>query len=53
MNTCTSIFEKIQSLHKGNKAETILLGDIHIDVNVKNGKGRTPPKKKKSGFLGS
>ena len=43
MNNCTSIFERTQSLPKGNKDEIILLGDININVNVKNAKGRIPP----------
>ena len=41
MNNCSSIFEKIQSLPKGDKAE-IFLGDFNIDLNTKNGRGKMP-----------
>ena len=42
MSNCTSIFEKIQSLPKGDKAEIFFLGDFNIDLNTKNGKGKMP-----------
>ena len=42
MSNCTSIFENIQSLPKGDKAEIFFLGDFNIDLNTKNGKGKMP-----------
>ena len=47
MSSCSNIFEKIQSIPKGDKAEIFFLGDFNIDLNTKNGKGKMPSVVKK------